>query len=105
MSGPQSPGLWFRPTRPITVVRTQITGAPWTVKFIDRAFPRNRPKAERREGLCDYDRSTITIYLREVEDVFLTLIHEAVHASAPYLAEYEVDRISRDLHRILTDVR
>ncbi len=49
-------------------------------------------------GRCDFETRTISICsaIRERKLVD-TVIHEALHASAPYLAEPEVERIATDL--------
>ena len=87
--------------RVITFSKTvNIDGKRWRLEFVNDDPAKLEGHGE-VEGLCDFAERKITIYLQNVEDVELTVLHEALHAACPYLAEHEVEKVSR----ILRDVQ
>jgi len=72
----------------------------WRVRFVHKG---NLPK--NAVATCNYDRKIILVYRGLGFSAMLAaLIHEAVHAAAPYLDEQSVQAIERGVANIIKPV-
>ncbi len=74
-------------------IRVTIAGNEWTVR---------RARLKRVYGYCDHAKREIVIDAATAPDIqWQTLIHEAMHASAPDLSEDAILRIEADIVAVL----
>lgn len=80
----------------MNIVRTaKFWGTKWKIKFCNLD--------EDTLGDCDWDSKTIRTRDHHLKDELLldTLIHEALHACCPWMAEYAIQMMATEIARYL----